>query len=218
MVIIRVSGTVPIVKWNRHLTISVFSMVIIRVTATVPIVKWNRQWTISVFSMVIITVPATLLIVKWNRHFAMCGKYCSTGWRCHRWVRVAVHYHFAARVAFLFWNFWLWKEVRERHQPVANPNLKMWWVGLNHIVVDGHEPDAWPPFLFRQFQYAWVNVRGIVSRNWPSCNTSVSNSWNSFVKLTILPTPVKYVYNGIGLAIYRSRSNFWKMELRVFLL
>ena len=105
---------------------------------------------------------------------------------------------------------WLWREIRGRHQPVANPNLKMWWVGLNHIVVDGHEPDAWPPFLLRQFQYAWVHVRGIVSRKWLLCNASVSNSWNSFVKLSFLPTPVKYVYNGIGLAIYRSQSGFWK--------
>ena len=92
----------------------------------------------------------------------------------------------------------------------------MWWVGLNHIVVDGHEPDALPPFLLRQFQYAQDHVRGIVSRHWLSCNASVSNSWNSSVKLTLLPTPVKYVYNGIGLANYRSQFGFWKMELRVF--
>ena len=105
------------------------------------------------------------------------------------------------------------KDVSQSPIPISN----MWWMGLNHIVGDGHEPDAWPPFLLWQFQYAWVHVRGIMSRNWLLRNASVSKLWNSFVKLTILPTPVKYVYNGIGLAIYRSHSEFCKTGIVSFL-
>ena len=70
--------------------------------------------------------------------------------------------------------------------------------------------------FIRQFQYAWVHVRGH-SRNWLLLHAPVLSSWNSFVKLTILPTPVKYVYNGIGLAIYRSHSEFCKTGIVSFL-
>ena len=101
-------------------------MVIIRVPATVPIVKWNRHLTISVFSMVIIRVPATLtfVIVKWNRHFACEANtvilaqdgVVECEWLYNTILRHAKH--------FFFRIFWLGKEVRERHQPIANPNFK----------------------------------------------------------------------------------------------